>query len=61
MLELVLEIFLWVGWAFPVWVGSNAVYYATFGYVRCDDEMLAGCIGIALLLAVSVALIVRFH
>lgn len=62
MIELAFEILLWVGWTFPVWVGSNAVYYGTLGYVRCDSEMLAGCIGIAVLVALTAAgLAVRFR
>ena len=61
MLELVLDVLLWIGWSFPVWVGSSLVYYSTLGYVRCDDEMLAGCIGIAFLIGASVAVFFVFR
>jgi hypothetical protein len=49
-LEVLLEMVWIVGWTFPSWLGSNLVYYATFGYVICEDEILAGIIGIVFLI-----------
>jgi hypothetical protein len=55
MLELLFEMLLAIGWMFPVWLGQNAIYFGSFGYVRCEDEIWAGLIGIGILLATGLA------
>jgi hypothetical protein len=56
MIELLFEILFYsfwhLAWHFPVWVGSNVVYYGTFGTVVCDEEILVGIIGIVFLIVI---------
>ena len=61
MIELLLEILLYAGWWFPVWLGSMTVRVLSLGYARVDDENLAGVIGLfVVLLLIVVPLVWRF-